>query len=279
MKASQNPIDAPPPDKVPRPGGDGLFMDRSFSPLDARHTIGPVSSEDNKSRLRLTPAERDGAVWIRIPDLIRMNCGLSHDDPVNLFDDTIEPNDLTQGVVGDCWLLASMACLAEFPDSVVERINPKAISPEGRYTVSLYDHTKCRWEDITIDDYVPCKYYADYTQVPYRMNDQGKRVYDGRVKPRMRYRPLFAAPHGNEMWCLILEKAMAKFVGSYSKIAGGHEPFAFMTMTGYSQVYEFKRRALDRDMTRAEVGVWQRGWAQWHSRDRPTCGYKPVQRG
>ncbi|KAF4714900.1 hypothetical protein FOZ62_021570, partial [Perkinsus olseni] len=276
MKASQNPIDAPPPDKVPRPGGDGLFMDKSFSPLDARNTIGPVSSEDNKSRLRLTPAERDGAVWIRIPDLIRMNCGLSHGDPVNLFDDTIEPNDLTQGVVGDCWLLASMACLAEFPDSVVERINPKAISPEGRYTVSLYDHTKCRWEDITIDDYVPCKYYADYTQVPYRINDQGKRVYDGRVKPRMRYRPLFAAPHGNEMWCLILEKAMAKFVGSYSKIAGGHEPFAFMTMTGYSQVYEFKRRALDKDMTCAEVGVWQRGWAQWHSRDRPTCGYKPV---
>ncbi|KAF4730856.1 hypothetical protein FOZ63_027270, partial [Perkinsus olseni] len=97
MKASQNPIDAPPPDKVPRPGGDGLFMDKSFSPLDARNTIGPVSSEDNKSRLRLTPAERDGAVWIRIPDLIRMNCGLSHGDPVNLFDDTIEPNDLTQG--------------------------------------------------------------------------------------------------------------------------------------------------------------------------------------
>ncbi|KAF4735439.1 hypothetical protein FOZ63_023433, partial [Perkinsus olseni] len=81
MKASQNPIDAPPPDKVPRPGGDSLFMDKSFSPLDARNTIGPVSSEDNKSRLRLTPAERDGAVWIRIPDLIRMNCGLSHDDP------------------------------------------------------------------------------------------------------------------------------------------------------------------------------------------------------
>ncbi|KAF4712580.1 hypothetical protein FOZ63_024827, partial [Perkinsus olseni] len=60
-------------------------------------------------------------------------------------------------------------------------------------------------------------YYADYTRVPYRINDQGKRVYedsqdevlhlfigqfisyDGRVKPCMRYRPLFAAPHGNEM--------------------------------------------------------------------------------
>ncbi|KAF4676865.1 hypothetical protein FOL47_004568 [Perkinsus chesapeaki] len=279
MKASQNTMDAPPPDKVPRPGMDGLFIDKEFSPLDSRNTIGPVNSEDPKSRLRLTPKERDEAVWVRIPDLIRMNCGLSHDEEVNLFDDTIEPNDLTQGVVGDCWLLASMACLAEFPDSVVERINPKVISPIGKYTVSLYDHTKCRWEDITIDDYVPCKYYTDYSQVPYRINEQGKRVYDGRVKPRMRYKPLFAAPHGNEMWCLILEKAMAKFVGSYSKIAGGHEPFAFMTMTGYSQVYEFKRKALDKDMTRAEVGVWQRGWAQWHSRDRPTCGYKPVQPG
>lgn len=72
-------------------------MDKDFSPLDSRRTIGaipfdpvgvqggvvgPVSSEDGKSRLRLTPAERDEAVWIRIPDLIRMNCGLSHDDMV-----------------------------------------------------------------------------------------------------------------------------------------------------------------------------------------------------
>ena len=35
-----------------------------------------------------------------------------------LFEGEIEPNDLCQGAVGDCWLVAAFACASEFPDSI-----------------------------------------------------------------------------------------------------------------------------------------------------------------
>lgn len=40
-----------------------------------------------------------------------------------------------------------------------------------------------------------------------------------------------------QVWALILEKAMAKFVGSYAHLSGGTEPFAFMALTGFPLVH------------------------------------------
>ena len=64
---------------------------------------------------------------------------------------------------------------------------------------------------------------------------------------------------------------MAKFVGSYAAIAGVHEPYAFIAFTGFSQVYEYKRPPLDNDMNAAAEGRWERGWAQFMERSKPTC--------
>ena len=39
------------------------------------------------------------------------------DFPVKLFDD-VEPSDCIQGGLGDCWLLAALAVVAEYPDYI-----------------------------------------------------------------------------------------------------------------------------------------------------------------
>lgn len=47
--------------------------------------------------------------WIRASQL--------SDSGVVLFD-KIEPNDVAQGKIGNCWLMASISALAEFPDYI-----------------------------------------------------------------------------------------------------------------------------------------------------------------
>lgn len=238
-------VNSSPPDKlIP-------FTDPDFPP--APSSVGKTSSEDPRSRLRISPTERDCATWVRLPDYIRRSNKLGADGKIELFGD-IEPNDLTQGIVGDCWLLATMGCLAEFPEAVESLFcGQKEASADGQYTIKLFDLDQRNWEYVVIDDYIPCK--IDATGV---------------------LNPLFAIPNGNQMWAALLEKAMAKFVGTYAQIAGGHEPFAMIAFTGFPQVYQFKRLPVDAERTVAKENEWERGWAQWASKFSPSCGYRPM---
>jgi hypothetical protein len=45
-------------------------------------------------------------------------------------------------------------------------------------------------------------------------------------------KPLFTHPHGNELWAMVLEKAFAKFMGSYAATEGGYPLFAMRAITG-----------------------------------------------
>ena len=75
---------------------------------------------------------------------------------VKLFDD-IEPSDVMQGALGDCWLLAATAAVAEFPEFVREKLFvTKRANPAGRYALRLFDGASKRWEEVAIDDRIPC---------------------------------------------------------------------------------------------------------------------------
>ncbi len=254
-----------------------LFTDPDFPPNSK--SIGKTNIEDPQSRLRISIRDRENAQWMRLPDFIRKVNNVPVDDKIQLFGN-IEPNDLTQGIVGDCWLLATMACLAEFPNAIeslfVDQDSDEP-SASGLYRIKLFNLDKREWEIITIDDYIPCALKDDYSNVPYRIRpEDGVRVYDGRVPPTKVLKPLFAVPNGNQMWAALLEKAMAKFVGSYASIAGGHEPFAMIAFTGFPQVYQFKRLPIDPQKTIARKEEWERGWAQWAGKFSPSCGYRPI---
>jgi hypothetical protein len=59
---------------------------------------------------------------------------------------------------------------------------------------------------VTVDDRIPCK--------------------PGTTKPA------FTQPNGNELWAMMLEKAFAKFVGSYAALESGQVAWAWEAITG-----------------------------------------------
>eukprot|EP00971_Amphidinium_carterae_P095228 1883851-Amphidinium_carterae.1 len=131
--------------------------------------------------------------------------------------DGIDPNNLLQGQLGNCWLVAAMSCLAEFPEAVRSLFQQRSPQEDsaGRYTIRLFDHRKDKFEDVVVDEFVPC---------------HAPRWWDSEA------RPLFARPNGNEIWCILLEKAMAKLWGNYAALNDDHCGTAFRALTGEKDV-------------------------------------------
>ncbi len=45
-------------------------------------------------------------------------------------------------------------------------------------------------------------------------------------------KPIYAQPHGNELWVMLLEKCWAKIFGSYKAIEKGSSKEGFIALTG-----------------------------------------------
>lgn len=120
-----------------------------------------------------------------------------------VFYDTIDPSDLKQGVLGDCWFMSALATIAERPSLVERLFVTKEFNPNGVYRVKLCKNGE--WVTVTVDDYFPCFPLGG---------------------------PIFSRNHGNELWALILEKAYAKLQGSYFSLRGGYASEALLDLTG-----------------------------------------------
>lgn len=145
-----------------------------------------------------------------------------------LFDD-IQPSDVRfahceanhcsffsfvrQGALGDCWLMSSLSALAEFPELIKRVFKEVVTSDDGSYTCRLFDVENKQWMEIKIDDFLPFK-------------------ADGL--------PAFAQSQQGELWPCLLEKAFAKWMGSYSALSGGWPALALEALTGCeSLLYRF----------------------------------------
>jgi hypothetical protein len=128
----------------------------------------------------------------------------------------IHPNDVSQGQIGDCYLVAGLAELAlRNPDVIKNAIRDNG---DGSYTVTFWE--KAAW-------YNP--FDSGYHKVEIRVTNDFP-AKDGN--------PVFAQPgdiSGNqrELWPMILEKAYAQHHGSYDSIAGGgNSTGIFSLLTG-----------------------------------------------
>ena len=107
---------------------------------------------------------------------------------LKLFEEGIDAGDVAQGQLGDCWLIAAFACMAEHPGLLRRCFLTKRRSPTGRYRVRLFDPQGKRWRTISVDENIPIW--------------------------RSSRSLLFAQPQGRELWVVILEKAFAKMMGT-----------------------------------------------------------------
>lgn len=115
----------------------------------------------------------------------------------------VDPNDIRQGALGDCWFLASIASLAEAPATVKKLFITDSYNEYGIYQLRLCKNGE--WVVVTIDDYIPC---------------------------HMNGGPMFTSANGNELWCMLLEKAYAKLHGNYWQLRAGYVSHGMMDLSG-----------------------------------------------
>eukprot|EP01063_Lacrimia_lanifica_P007634 TRINITY_DN14908_c0_g1_i1.p1 TRINITY_DN14908_c0_g1~~TRINITY_DN14908_c0_g1_i1.p1 ORF type:complete len:449 (+),score=105.36 TRINITY_DN14908_c0_g1_i1:61-1407(+) len=139
--------------------------------------------------------------WQRLDDVCRDWGGKPQ-----LFEGVIDAGDVSQGGIGDCWLMSAIASLAEYPDMIRKLFITKRYSAYGKYDIWLYEGFARKWTVVTVDNWVPCRAGT--------------------------FSPIYAQPHKNEMWAALLEKAVAKYCKGFKNIIGGNEWWALKLLTG-----------------------------------------------
>ena len=129
------------------------------------------------------------ASWKRPHELF--NCDY---DEIKLFD-SINPNDISQGLLGVCYLLSSLSAMAEYPSRLGDIYLNDNSNKYGAYAMKIY--VAGVPQEVIVDDYFPC--------------------YGDRKTPT----PLFSKPKGKELWVLLAEKVWAKIYNNYIACEAG----------------------------------------------------------
>ncbi|ESO02773.1 hypothetical protein HELRODRAFT_112487 [Helobdella robusta] len=153
-------------------------------------------------------------------------------DP-KLVVDGISSQDLIQGELGNCWLVAACCCLA-IDKSVWSQVIPDvkdqewdAKQPEKYAGIFHFRFWRYGvWTDVVIDDLLPCR--------------RGQLVY-------------LRSKAQNEFWSPLLEKAYAKLIGSYEALDGGELSEALEDFTGgVSETFNLQEEKYFQDVNKKE---------------------------
>ena len=71
---------------------------------------------------------------------------------VKLFEDGVEPKDVAQGGLGDCWLISALACMSEHEGLLRTIFKTQEFNERGKYSIRLYDGRAKKWTLVTVDD-------------------------------------------------------------------------------------------------------------------------------
>ncbi|TKR80373.1 hypothetical protein L596_014456 [Steinernema carpocapsae] len=134
----------------------------------------------------------------RNSDIVWRRPGEISDNP-KLFVEGASPNDVAQGILGNCWFVSACSALTH-NDAMLAKVIPEADDQEwgddklysGIFRFCFWRFGE--WIEVVVDDLLPTK--------------NGKLLFARSKTP-------------NEFWSALLEKAFAKLYGCYENLVGG----------------------------------------------------------
>ena len=204
--------------------GNGYMIDTAFPPenksiVGSRTLTKPSDNQKLQEYFKYT--------FKRLPDLVP-GMKVLHDDL------SVQPNDINQGFLGDCYFLGSLAATAaERPDRLTRCIFQRSESKCGYYCIWLC--ITGAWKPILIDDHIPVR-------------------PDGAIP--------FTSTKNKVTWAMLYEKAFAKAYEGYWHIGrGGQTNHALHDITGAPTIHlDLKKPEDEEKCLRTLLGSTKKGY-------------------
>lgn len=172
------------------------FCDKNFgNDITSLWGFGKDASGYNEEQYKKKNFEK--MTWMRLTDM-------EGGEKACIWKNKVEPNDVQQGGIGDCYYLVGLSTLCQYPQIIENIFLTKEVNQYGCYCIALCINGA--WESVTLDDRFP---------------------YDAEAQSWA-----FTYTNDMQLWSMLLEKAWAKIHGGFLNIDGGQACEAFSCLTG-----------------------------------------------
>ena len=115
------------------------FTDQKFPPeFQSIWGFGETRSYDKRGMKKL--------VWERPSKIFRKG--------YKVFQGHVDPSDISQGMLGDCYFLSAISAIAEKENRIRRIFLQRNVTKSGAYCVALC--LNGMWEEVVVDDFFPC---------------------------------------------------------------------------------------------------------------------------
>lgn len=90
--------------------------------------------------------------WVRASDIPEL---VDEEGRLRIFPDNIEPSDIRQGFLSDCYFLSALSVLAERQDRIRKLFVSDQVNMQGIF--GMYFTKNGARVEVIVDDFIPCK--------------------------------------------------------------------------------------------------------------------------